>query len=137
MKILDIKNLTKRNALAALTAGDVVELKKVDNRTELDVKGYVIQEIVNNETGEVFESMVILTTDGLFATRSESFMSSLIELYETFGDEVLNDDGTLSIVVYKVMSKNNREFISCGLRGDLHEIYYKNRYDYDSKCDIV
>lgn len=118
MKILDIKNLTKRNALAALTAGDVIELKKVENRTELDVKGYVIQEITNSETGEVFESMLISTTNGYFATRSVSFQSSLIELYETFGDEVLNDDGTLSIVVYKSTSRNNREFISCGLRGE-------------------
>lgn len=118
MKILSVKNLTKRNALAALTAGDVVELKKVDNLTELDVKGYVTQEIVNKETGETFESMVLSTTSGFFATRSESFQESLTELYEAFGDEVLNEDGTLSIVVYKSRSKNNREFISCGLRGE-------------------
>ena len=118
MKILSVKNLSKRNALAALTAGDIVELKKVENLTELDVKGYVIQEIVGKDTGETFESMVISTTSGLFATRSETFMDSLTDLYEAFGDEVLNEDGTLSIVVYKSRSKNNREFISCGLRGE-------------------
>lgn len=118
MKILEMKNISKRNALAALTAGDVVELKKVPNGTELEVIGFVTQEIVNSESGEVFESMVISTKDGYYATRSETFQRSLRELYDTFGDEVLNDDGTLSVVVYRSTSKNNREFITCGLRGE-------------------
>lgn len=112
-KVLE-STYTGRNTLKITTRDDAVPMKEVPPGTELLYEGHVIQEIVNEQNGEVFQSIVVKTTDGkLYATRSESFIKKIHEIMEIVKDDP--SDEPLILMITKGKSKNGREFVSCAL----------------------
>ena len=105
-----------RQTLRITTATDAVPMKDVPDGTELHYLGHVKTEITNESTGEIFDSIVVKTEDGLYATRSASFMKALDEIIETistFGDD--DDTEPIILTVKKLKSKNGNTFVTCQL----------------------
>lgn len=113
------ENLTAREILKVTSRTDATVLKDVETGTIIPYIGYVKQEIVNEETGEAFTSIVVLSEkddsgeNKLYATRSESFMKALDNILEVLADN--NDKDPFSIRISHQKSKNGREFVTCSL----------------------
>ena len=58
-----------RDTLRITSSMDVVGLKDVEDGTEIEYCGHVVQEIVNERTGEVFESTLVKAADGKILKR--------------------------------------------------------------------
>lgn len=112
-------NLTARQILGFTSRNDVTPLKEVEKGTVIPYCGHILQEIVNESTGEVFESLLIISEPDesgmkkLYATRSESVKKSLKGIIDTLKD--MGDSDPFSISVDKLKSKNGREFITVSL----------------------
>lgn len=112
-------NLTARQILGFTSRNDATPLKEVEKGTVIPYCGHILQEIVNESTGEVFESLLIISEPDesgmkkLYATRSESVKKSLEGIIDTLKD--MGDSDPFSISVYKLKSKNGREFITVSL----------------------
>lgn len=110
-KAREILKITSRN--------DAITMKDVPNNSIIPYCGFVEQEIVNENTGEVFNSILVVSEpneDGikkLYATRSDSFKSALYEIVNAL--EESGDTDAFSIQIMKLKSKNGREFITCNL----------------------
>lgn len=113
------EGLTARQVLGFTSRNDAIPMKELEKGTIIPYTGYIKQEIINESTGEVFESLLLISKtdeDGnkkLYATRSESVMRSLNEIIETL--EEMGDTDPFSVKVDKLKSKNGREFITLSL----------------------
>jgi hypothetical protein len=113
------EGLTARKVLSYTSRNDAIPMKELAKGTIIPFKGYIEQEIVNENTGEVFNSLLIISEpdesgyDTLYATRSESVMRSLSDIIDTLTD--MGDTDPFSVKVDKLKSKNGREFITLSL----------------------
>lgn len=113
------EGLTARKVLSYTSRNDAIPMKELAKGTIIPFKGYIEQEIVNESTGEVFNSLLIISEadesgcDALYATRSESVMHSLSDIIDTLTD--MGDTDPFSVKVDKLKSKNGREFITLSL----------------------
>lgn len=113
------EGLTARQVLGFTSRNDAVPMKELERGTVIPYVGHIVQEIVNETTGEVFESLLLISEpdeDGnkkLYATRSESVKRSLNEIIATLKE--MGDTDPFSIKVDKLKSKNGREFITLSL----------------------
>ena len=116
-RLIESSFTNKRDIARITTSNSAVPMKKVADGTELKYVGYVIQEITNDQTGEVFNSIVIKTDDNkLYATRSETFIRSLKEILEICKGEDGEPDGDPIILkIERLESKNGNEFVTCAL----------------------
>ena len=119
-KVLEAsRELNARQILGFTTRNDATPLKEVEKGTVIPYCGHILQEICNESTGEVFNSLLIISEPDesgvkkLYATRSESVRKSLNEIIETL--EEMGDNDPFSVSVDKLKSKNGREFITLSL----------------------
>lgn len=113
------EGLTARKVLSYTSRNDAIPMKELATGTIIPFKGYIEQEIINESTGEVFNTILIISEpdesgcDTLYATRSESVMRSLSNIIDTLAD--MGDTDAFSVKVDKIKSKNGREFITLSL----------------------
>lgn len=113
------EGMSARKVLSYTSRNDAIPMKELDKGTIIPFKGYIEQEIVNENTGEVFNSLLIISEpdesgyDALYATRSESVMRSLFAIIDTLTG--MGDTDPFSVKVDKLKSKNGREFITLSL----------------------
>lgn len=113
------EGLTARKVLACTSRSDVIAMKEVEKGTIIPYKGFVEQEIVNESTGEIFETLILISEPDdagdpvLYGTRSESVKRALFEIIETLRE--MGDTDPFSVRVDKLKSKNGREFITLSL----------------------
>lgn len=113
------EGMSARKVLSYTSRNDAIPMKELAKGTIIPFKGYIEQEIVNESTGEVFNSLLIISEpdesgyDALYATRSESVMRSLSGIIDTLTD--MGDTDPFSVKVDKLKSKNGREFITLSL----------------------
>ena len=113
------EGMSARKVLSYTSRNDAIPMKELAKGTIIPFKGYIEQEIVNEHTGEVFNSLLIISEpdesgyDALYATRSESVMRSLSDIIDTLTD--MGDTDPFSVKVDKLKSKNGREFITLSL----------------------
>lgn len=113
------EGMSARKVLSYTSRNDAIPMKELAKGTIIPFKGYIEQEIVNESTGDVFNSLLIISEpdesgyDALYATRSESVMRSLSDIIETLTD--MGDTDPFSVKVDKLKSKNGREFITLSL----------------------
>lgn len=111
-RFLESSYTSKRDIARITTSNAATPLKELPAGTELSYEGYVLQEITNEQTGEVFTSIVIKDTDGkLYATRSESFIRALKEIIDICAD----DEEPIVLKIERLQSRAGREFITCAL----------------------
>ena len=111
-KLIETSFEKKRDIARVTTRQDAISLKNVESGTQIEYLGYVIQEITNERTGEIFTSIMIASTDGnVYATRSETFIQGLKEILEICAD----DPDPIIIQINRSESRNGREFVSCSL----------------------
>lgn len=108
-----------REILKITSRKDAIPMKDVSSNSIIPYCGYIEQEIINENTGEKFNSILLVSEvneDGineLYATRSESFKRAFYEIVETLEDQ--GDNEPFSLQIMKLKSKNGREFITCNL----------------------
>lgn len=113
------EGMSARKVLSYTSRNDAIPMKELAKGTIIPFKGYIELEIVNELTGEVFNSLLIISEpdesgyDALYATRSESVMRSLSDIIDTLTD--MGDTDPFSVKVDKLKSKNGREFITLSL----------------------
>ena len=113
------EGMSARKVLSYTSRNDAIPMKELAKGTIIPFKGYIEQEILNEYTGEVFNSLLIISEpdesgyDALYATRSESVMRSLSDIIDTLTD--MGDTDPFSVKVDKLKSKNGREFITLSL----------------------
>ena len=113
------EGLTARKVLSYTSRNDAIPMKELAKGTIIPFKGYIEQEIINENTGEVFNSLLIISApdesgwDALYAPRSESVMRFLSDIIDTLTD--MGDTDPFSVKVDKLKSKNGREFITLSL----------------------
>lgn len=113
------EGMSARKVLSYTSRNDAIPMKELAKGTIIPFKGYIEQEIVNENTGEVFNSLLIISEpdesgyDALYATRSESVMRSLFDIIDTLTG--MGDTDPFSVKVDKLKSKNGREFITLSL----------------------
>lgn len=113
------EGMSARKVLSYTSRNDAIPMKELAKGTIIPFKGYIEMEILNESTGEVFNSLLIISEpdesgyDVLYATRSESVMRSLSDIIDTLTD--MGDTDPFSVKVDKLKSKNGREFITLSL----------------------
>ena len=113
------EGMSARKVLSYTSRNDAIPMKELAKGTIIPLKGYIEMEILNESTGEVFNSLLIISEpdesgyDALYATRSESVMRSLSDIIDTLTD--MGDTDPFSVKVDKLKSKNGREFITLSL----------------------
>ena len=113
------EGLTARKVLSYTSRNDTIPMKEVEKGTIIPYRGFVQQEIVNESTGEIFESLLLISESdetgvtALYGTRSESVKRSLFEIIDTLKE--MGDTDPFSVKVDKLKSKNGREFITLSL----------------------
>lgn len=113
------EGLTARQILGFTSRSDATPLKEVEHGTVIPYCGFIEQEIENEATGEVFNSVLLISEPDengdrkIYATRSESFIRSLYEIIDTLRE--MNDTDPFSVKIEKLKSKNGREFVTCSL----------------------
>lgn len=113
------EGLTARQVLGFTSRNDAIPMKELEKGTVIPYTGFIEQEICNENTGEVFNSLLLISepdetgSKKLYATRSDSVKRSLFEILETLAE--MNDTDPFSVKVEKLKSKNGREFITLSL----------------------
>lgn len=113
------EGLTARKVLSFTSRNDALPMKEIEKGTIIPYEGFIEQEIVNESTGEIFESLLLISepdetgTNKLYATRSDSVKKSLFEIIDTLKE--MGDSDPFSVKVDKLKSKNGREFITLSL----------------------
>ena len=113
------ENLTARQILGFTSRANAVPMKELNAGTIIPYAGHILQEITNENTGEVFESLLIISEPDdagekkLFATRSDSVKKALTEIITTLKE--MGDNDPFSVKVEKLKSKAGREFITVSL----------------------
>lgn len=107
-----------RETLRITTATNVTPLKDIADGSEFNYYGHVVQEIVNESTGETFESVTVKVGENEYiATRSEFFIKALQEIIETinsFGEDEDKDEPII-LRVQHLKSKKGNMFATCCL----------------------
>lgn len=107
-----------RETLRITTATNITPLKDVPDGKEFTYYGHVVQEIVNENTGERFKSVTVkVGEDEYIATRSEFFLRALDEIIETidsFSDDE-EEDEPIILKVQHLKSKKGNIFATCSL----------------------
>lgn len=112
-------NLSAREILKTTSRVDATPLKEVDTGFKFPYYGFVEQEIVNDNTGEIFNSIIVISEPDetgerkLYASRSESFMKALYEILDVL--EEMGDEDPFELRISKMKSKAGREFVTCSL----------------------
>lgn len=106
-----------RDTLRIMSSLCTVAMKDVEDGTEIEYCGHVVQEILNEKTGEVFESTLVKASDGkIYATRSESFKKALHEILTCIGEFGESErEEPIILSIRKSKSKNGNTFVSCSL----------------------
>lgn len=113
------EGLTARQILGFTSRNDAIPMKELEKGTVIPYCGFIEQEICNESTGEIFNSLLIISEPDdtgvkqLYATRSESVKKALEGIIDTL--EEMNDHDPFSLKVDKLKSKNGREFITVSL----------------------
>lgn len=113
------ENLSAREILKTTSRVDATPLKEVDSGIKIPFCGFVEQEIVNDNTGETFNSIIVISEPDesgerkLYATRSESFTKALYEILDVLAE--MGDNEPFELRIAKMKSKAGREFITCSL----------------------
>lgn len=111
-KFIESSYTNKRDIARITTSNSAQPLKGLPAGATIEYDGYVLQEITNEQTGEVFTSIVVKAADGqLYATRSESFIRALKEIIEICAD----DEEPIILKLERLESRSGREFITCAL----------------------
>lgn len=116
VKIIETnKELNARERLLLKDTSDCIKLDEATQKGDVIIKPdlYAILE-VHNEKSENKEYYVYIITDvngAKYATGSESFFSSFINIYDEMGDE------DYEIKAYRLPSKNRagKDFITCSI----------------------
>lgn len=107
---------TPRQTLKWTSYNGTIPMKEVPDGTEVEYSGYIIQEICNEKTGEVFESILLVTASGdCYATRSEFFRNTLRQIIDCINDFCEEDSEPILIRIVKAKSKKGNEFMTCEL----------------------
>lgn len=113
-------NLSAREILKTTSRVDATPLKEVETGCKIPFYGFVEQEIINDNTGEVFNSIIVISEPDdetgerkLYATRSESFTKALYEILDVLDE--MGDTDPFDIRIAKMKSNAGREFITCSL----------------------
>lgn len=113
------EGMAARKVLYYTSRNDAIPMKEVEKGTIIPYKGFIEQEIVNEATGEKFESLLLISEPdetgfaALYGTRSESVKRSLFEIIDTLKE--MGDTDPFSVKVDKLKSKNGREFITLSI----------------------
>ena len=114
-KVITSTFKTTRETAKVTTRDDVISIKNVQDGTEIQVVGYVKQEIVNENTGEIFNSVLILASDNkVYATRGKTFMRRLDEIIDIISDEPESDEPFI-IRISHGTSRSGNKFATCSL----------------------
>lgn len=98
--------------LYAMTSGKQSEKLSSYVDEELNVRGYVLYETPDHETGEVKRVLSILTADNrVLSTISGSFIEEFTRICAIWSDEALPP-----LQVYQLTSKKGRSYITCGIK---------------------
>ena len=107
-----------RETLRITTATNITPLKDIPDGKEFTYYGHVVQEIINENTGEKFNSVTVkVGEDEYIATRSEFFRRALYEIIDTineFPDEEESDEPMI-LKVQHLKSKKGNSFATCSL----------------------
>lgn len=107
-----------RETLRITTATNITPLKDVPDGKEFTYYGHVVQEIVNETTGETFNSVTVKVGDDEYiATRSEFFLRTLQEIIETINSFADDEDADEPIIIkiQHLKSKKGNSFATCSL----------------------
>lgn len=105
---------TSRATARITTRKDVTPMKEVQDGTEINLSGYVIQEITNEETGEIFDSILVADDQGnVYATRSATFIRDLEEIMSIIESD--DSDEPVIIRLSHGKSKKGQVFATCSL----------------------
>ena len=87
------------------------------NDQRIDVIHYCIYEDEKpDRNGEIKKSTIltVMTRQGeIFGTNSATMREEFLNLVDIFGEDLEAEDGYIPVRVFKAMSKNNREFVTC------------------------
>lgn len=87
------------------------------NDQRIDVIHYCIYEDEKpDRNGEVKKSTIltVMTRQGeIFGTNSQTMREEFLNLVDIFGEDLEAEDGYIPVRVFKAMSKNGREFVTC------------------------
>lgn len=107
-----------RETLRITTATNITALKDIPDGKEYTYYGHVVQEIVNETTGETFNSVTVkVGEDEYIATRSEFFLRTLQEIIETINSFADDEDADEPIIIkiQHLKSKKGNSFATCSL----------------------
>lgn len=107
-----------RETLRITTATNITPLKDIPDGKEYTYYGHVVQEIVNETTGETFNSVTVkVGEDEYIATRSEFFLRELEEIIETINTFPDDEDADQPIIIKirHLKSKKGNIFATCSL----------------------
>ena len=83
----------------------------------IDVVHYCIYEDEKpDRNGEIKKSTIltVMTRQGeIFGTNSATMREEFMKVIDIFGEDLEAEDGYIPVRVFKAMSKNNREFVTC------------------------
>lgn len=118
-KLIESTFKSKRDTARVTTRQDAVSLKNVPDGTELQYVGHVIQEITNDITGEIFNSIMLMDSNGVvYATRSETFIRALDDILDIVADEEPDENGNVEPVILRIThgtSRSGNKFATCSL----------------------
>lgn len=87
------------------------------NDQRIDVTHYCIYEDEKpDRNGEIKKSTIltVMTRQGeIFGTNSQTMREEFLNLIDIFGEDLETEDGYIPVRVFKAMSKNGREFVTC------------------------
>lgn len=119
MNIITIDNTAKENKVLTYKLTRSPETQKMSslNDQRIDIIHYCIYEDEKpDRNGEMKKSTILtlMTRQGeIFGTNSATMREEFMNLVEIFGEDLEREDGYIPVRVFKAMSKNNREFVTC------------------------
>ena len=119
MTIITMDNATAGNKVLTYKLTRSPETQKMSNLNDqrIDVIHYCIYEDEKpDRNGEVKKSTIltVMTRQGeIFGTNSATMREEFLNLVDIFGEELEAEDGYIPVRVFKSMSKNDREFVTC------------------------
>lgn len=119
MNIITIDNAAGENKVLTYKLTRSPETQKMSslNDQRIDIIHYCIYEDEKpDRNGEMKKSTILtlMTRQGeIFGTNSTTMREEFMNLVEIFGEDLEREDGYIPVRVFKAMSKNNREFVTC------------------------
>lgn len=119
MNIITIDNAARENKVLTYKLTRSPETQKMSslNDQRIDVIHYCIYDDEKpDRNGEMKKSTILtlMTRQGeIFGTNSATMREEFMNLVEIFGEDLEREDGYIPVRVFKAMSKNDREFVTC------------------------